>query len=343
MTLMLPTLLIAGVFVASLTLTGWFRRAAEAHLLLDVPNSRSSHTTATPRGGGVAIVLTTIVALVILGWTGWLAWRSVWSLCGAGGIVALVGLADDRAQVAPRWRLLGHFAAALAAIAIMGGVPPLASGGITLNTGWLGWAIISLYVVWMLNLTNFMDGIDGIASVETITVCVGAAFISVVVFPDARLWLAPVVLASATLGFLVWNWPPAKIFMGDVGSGFLGLMLAVLALEAGWAAPRLFWSWVILFGVFVVDATVTLIRRVARGERFYEAHRSHAYQHAALRRGGHKPVTLAVGAINLCWLLPLALLVALGRLDGLATLAVAYIPLVVVAVRMNAGRSAVAA
>jgi Fuc2NAc and GlcNAc transferase len=213
--------------------------------------------------------------------------------------------------------------------------------GITLNAGWLGWAIISLYVVWMLNLTNFMDGIDGIASVETITVCAGAAFSSVLASPNARLWLAPLVLASATLGFLVWNWPPAKIFMGDVGSGFLGLMLAVLALEAAWAAPRLFWSWVILFGVFVVDATVTLIRRVARGERFYEAHRSHAYQHVATRRGAHQPVTLAVGAINLCWLLPLALLVALGRLDGLAALAVAYTPLVIGAVRMGAGKPGV--
>ncbi len=215
--------------------------------------------------------------------------------------------------------------------------------GSPLNTGWLGWVIISLYIVWMLNLTNFMDGIDGIASVETITVCMrSAAIIASVASPDARLWLAPVVLASATLGFLVWNWPPARIFMGDVGSGFLGLMLAVLALEAGWAAPRLFWSWVILFGVFVVDATVTLFRRVARGERFSEAHRSHAYQHVAARRGAHRPVTVAVGAINLCWLLPIALLVALGRLDGLVALAVAYIPLIVVAMRMGAGKPAVA-
>ena len=130
--------------------------------------------------------------------------------------------------------------------------------------------------------------------------------------------------------------------MGDAGSGFLGLMLAVLSLQAGWVVNRLFWSWVILLGVFVVDATVTLIRRMAHGERFYEAHRSHAYQHAAVHRGAHMPVTLAVGVINLCWLLPVALMVALGWLDGLLGVLIAYAPLVVAAVRLKAGRPSTA-
>jgi Fuc2NAc and GlcNAc transferase len=126
--------------------------------------------------------------------------------------------------------------------------------------------------------------------------------------------------------------------MGDVGSGFLGLILAALSLQAGWVEPRLFWCWVILLGVFTVDASVTLIVRIANGEKFYEAHRSHAYQHAAARRGAHGPVTVAVGAINLCWLLPIALTVALGRLDGLLGVLMAYAPLAVIAVRLKAGR-----
>jgi Fuc2NAc and GlcNAc transferase len=342
MTLLLPGAIAVGTFITSVALTGWLRRNAEVHLLIDVPNSRSSHTVATPRGGGVAIVVPSLIALIVLGRTGWLPWRSVSSLCGSGVLVALVGLADDRAHIAARWRLAGHFVAALSAIVAMGGVPPLSIMGIALDRGWLGWTVISLYIVWMLNLTNFMDGIDGIASVETITVCVGAAVVSAVASSGAHLWLASAVIASATLGFLVWNWPPAKIFMGDVGSGFLGVMLAVLALETGWAEPPLFWSWVILFGVFAVDATVTLIRRVARGERFYEAHRTHAYQHAAAARGTHKPVTMAVGAINLCWLLPIALMVAVKRLNEALGLAIAYTPLVVVAVRMGAGKPDVA-
>ena len=342
MTLLFPTLLALTVFVASLELTKWFHGQAVAHLLLDLPNSRSSHTIATPRGGGVAIVLSTLLALVALGRAGWLGWPSVWSVCGGGALVALIGFVDDRRHVAPRWRLVGHFTAALWVLAKLGGVPPLTALGFVLDSGWLGFTIAALYLVWMLNLTNFMDGIDGVAGVEAITVCLSGVFLSGVAAPGKHLWIAPLVLASATLGFLVWNWPPAKIFMGDVGSGFLGLMLAALSLQAGWVVPRLFWSWVILLGVFVVDATVTLIRRMAQGERFYEAHRSHAYQHAAVHRGAHMPVTIAVGVINICWLLPVALVVARGWLDGLLGVVIAYAPLVVVAVRLKAGRPSTA-
>lgn len=339
MTLLFPAFLAFAVFVASQGLTGWFRRQALEHRLLDVPNARSSHTIATPRGGGVAIVLSTLVALLVLGWMDRLAWPSVWSLCVGGGVVALIGLVDDRGHVAPRWRLVGHFAAASWALVTLGGVPPLTAMGFVLDVGWSGFALASVYVVWMTNLTNFMDGIDGIAGIEAITVCSSAVFLGEVAAPGKHLWIAPLVLSSATLGFLVWNWPPAKIFMGDAGSGFLGLMLAALSLQFGWVDSRLFWCWVILLGLFVVDATVTLIRRMAHGERFYEAHRTHAYQHAAVRQGAHRPVTVAIGVINLCWLLPVALLVALGWLDGLLGVLIAYAPLVVAAVRLGAGRS----
>lgn len=338
MTMLFPIFVImfAG-FIASWALTGWVRRQALAHRLLDVPNSRSSHAIATPHGGGVAIVLPTMVALLALGWMKWLAWPNVWSLGVGGAVVALIGFVDDRRHVAPRWRLVGHFTAALWVLGMLGGVPLLTAMGVLLDPGVFGFAIAALYIVWMINLTNFMDGIDGIASVEVITVCLSAALLSGVAAPGERLWIAPLVLASATLGFLVWNWPPAKIFMGDAGSGFLGFMLAVLSLQAGWVVNRLFWSWVILLGVFVVDATVTLIRRMAHGEKFYEAHRSHAYQHAASHRGAHLPVTVGVGVINLCWLLPIAMVVALGWLDGLVGVLIAYAPLAAAAVRLRAG------
>lgn len=338
MNLLLPVVLPVVVFLTALWLTGRFRRYALAQQLLDVPNARSSHAVATPRGGGVAIVLTTLVALLVLGSIGSLAWSNVWGLSGGGALVALIGFVDDRGHIAPRWRLLGHFSAVAWVLAWLGGLPPLPAMGFVLELGWLGHSLAALYLVWLLNLTNFMDGIDGIASVEAITVSLGGVLLYVVAMPGSRQWLVPLVLASATLGFLVWNWPPAKIFMGDAGSGFLGLMLAAISLQAGWVAPTLFWSWVILLGVFVVDATLTLVWRVARGEKFYEAHRSHAYQHAARQWGGHRPVTLAVGAINLCWLLPIALLVALGSLDGLLGVLIAYAPLAGAAVWLRAGR-----
>ncbi len=192
-------------------------------------------------------------------------------------------------------------------------------------------------LVWVLNLFNFMDGIDGIASVEAITVCVGGALLYALIGVPA-LAATPLLLAASVAGFLVWNFPPAKIFMGDAGSGFLGIALGGLTLQAAWAAPQLLWAWLILLGVFVLDATFTLLRRLLRGDKVFEAHRSHAYQYASREYGAHLPVTLAVLAINVLWLLPWACLVALGYIDGLLALLIAYLPLAFLAVRFRAGQ-----
>jgi Fuc2NAc and GlcNAc transferase len=318
-----------STFVAALFLTGWFRRYALAQRMLDVQNERSSHAVATPRGGGLVIALTVVSALLLLGVTGVLPARSMWAMVGGSLAVAVIGFVDDRGHVAPRWRLLGHFTAAAWVVGWLGGLPPLPFFGVVLDLGWVGHTLAVLFAVWLLNLTNFMDGIDGIAAVEVITACVGGVLAGMVAASEGS-WLVPVILASTTLGFLCWNWPPAKIFMGDVGSGFLGLMMAALALQAGWERPALFWAWVILLGAFVVDATITLARRVSRGEKFYVAHRSHAYQRAARRFGSHRPVTLAVGLINVAFLLPVALLVANGTLDGFVGVLLTYVPLAVV-------------
>jgi Fuc2NAc and GlcNAc transferase len=334
-----PVGLTLAVFVASLWLTGQARRYALARRLIDVPNERSSHSVATPRGGGVAIVVTTLAALLLLALAGHLGWALVTGLVGSGALVATVGHVDDRGHIAPRWRLLGHFAAAAWMLFWIGGFPALPLFGRTIQLGWIGHILAVLYIVWLLNLTNFMDGIDGIAAVETITVCLGGGLLYIGVESPGTPWLGAIVLSAATLGFLIWNWPKAKIFLGDAGSGFLGLMLAALSLQAAWISPRLFWGWVVLLGVFVVDATVTLIRRAVRRERIYEAHRSHAYQHAAQRAGSHLTVTLAVAAINVCWLLPIGLLAGRGVIDGALAVLIAYLPLFIAAVRLGAGTS----
>ena len=127
--------------------------------------------------------------------------------------------------------------------------------------------------------------------------------------------------------------------MGDAGSGFLGLMLGALSLQAAVARPVLLWCWLVLLGVFIVDATVTLVRRLLRGERVYEAHRSHAYQHASREFGAHRPVTLAVAAINLCWLIPWAMAIASGLVEGLVGLVAALVPLLALALRFRAGNA----
>lgn len=328
---LLPVL--AGV---SLLLTGALRRYALARSLMDVPNARSSHSVPTPRGGGVAIVLSFLAALPLLAVVGVLPWPVLWALMGAGAWVAVVGFLDDHGHIAARWRLLAHFIGVAWALGWLGGLPSLAVFGFDLELGWLGYVLAAFYLVWLLNLYNFMDGIDGIASVEAISVGLGGALIYALLGEPTAIG-APLLLAVAVAGFLFWNFPPARIFMGDAGSGFLGIALGVLSLQAAWIAPQLLWSWLILLGVFTVDATWTLFRRLLRGDKVYEAHRSHAYQYASRRFGNHLPVTLAVLGINLLWLLPIALWVGLGGLDGLLGLLVAYLPLVVLAVKFKAG------
>lgn len=329
--------LILSAIVLSLLLTGVFYRYALSHSVLDIPNARSSHCVPTPRGGGVAIVLTFLCGLPLLAWSGAMGGREMIALWAAGGLVALVGFLDDHGHIAARWRLLVHFLAASGALVWMGGMPSLVLFGVVIAPGWLVQILATLYLMWLLNLFNFMDGIDGLAGVEAVTACAGAALLYVLAAPSIAVWGVPLLLFAAVAGFLCWNFPPAKIFMGDAGSGFLGLTLGLLSIQGAWINPAFFWSWIILLGVFVVDATLTLLRRLTRRQRLYEAHRSHAYQYAARKYGGHRPVTLVVGAINLLWLLPVSTLVGLGYVEAVVGVAVAYLPLLWLALRFKAG------
>lgn len=326
----------AGVALASLWLTWVLRRYALARSLMDIPNGRSSHTVPTPRGGGVAIVLSFLLTLPFLAFTVEVPLPVVWALTGAGGLIAVVGFLDDHGHIAARWRLLAHFLAAGWALLWLGGLPAIKLFGADISLGWLGHALAAFYLVWLLNLYNFMDGIDGIASVEAICTCLGACLIYWLTGNEHLIW-SPLLLAMAVLGFLYWNFPPARIFMGDAGSGFLGIILGVLSLQAAWSSPQFLWVWLILLGVFIVDATFTLIRRLVRGDKVYEAHRSHGYQFASRQFGRHLPVTLAVVFINLFWLLPIALGVGLFGLDGIIGVALAYLPLIFLALRFHAG------
>jgi Fuc2NAc and GlcNAc transferase len=331
--------LVVGAIAASAVGTGWLRKFALSRELVDVPNVRSSHEVPTPRGGGVAIVVVVLAALPLLAWRDLVSVSSLVAIWGPSLLVAGIGWLDDQGHVAARWRLLAHFTAAAWAVAWFGGLPPLPVLGATMDLGWIGHGLATIYLVWLLNLYNFMDGIDGIAGIETLTVCLGSLALYLLASAMAGPWVLPVVVAASVAGFLIWNFPRARIFMGDAGSGFIGIILGLLSLEAAMVAPELFWGWVILLGAFVVDATVTLMVRLLRGERVYEAHRSHAYQHAARRLESHVPVALAFGGLNLFWLLPVAGVVALGWLDGFLGVVVAYSPLVWLAVRWGAGRA----
>ena len=337
----LPGLLILLLLgaVASWALTSSVRRYALHTDLLDRPNERSSHTVPTPRGGGVAIVVSYLLLVVVFSLWDPENGRLAAALLGGGGLVALLGLIDDRRPLSARWRFAGHLVAAAWVIAWLGPLPPTPLFGSVVDLGIGAYFVSGLYLVWSINQFNFMDGIDGIASLEAIAVALGGAFVWWLTQPQGA-WPLALAFAACVAGFLPWNFPKARIFMGDAGSGFLGCVIATLALWSCSTLPHLFWSWIILGGAFMVDATVTLVRRVALGERFSRAHRSHAYQYAARRHGSHAFVSIAFFALTALWLLPVAIVVALGRLDGAWGVVIAYAPLLALAFRYKAGHRA---
>lgn len=326
-------------FAVSLWLTGSVRRFALSRGVLDVPNARSSHKAVTPRGGGLATVVVTAVAWLALAIHGPIPLRLFMALVVGGAAVAAVGFVDDRRPVPARLRLTVHLAAAIWALLCLGAPAALTLGSQSVSLGWMGVLLAVLGIVWFLNLFNFMDGIDGIAASEAIfIVCAGP----LLMLPDGTasgVLAVALPLAASCCGFLLWNWPPAKIFMGDVGSGYLGYVIGVMVLALIRYNPNAAWVWLILGGVFFVDATVTLIRRAARGERVAEAHRSHAYQWLARRHGSHRAVTMAVTVLNVLWLLPCAFVAARFPQYAMWTTLLALLPVAALALLSGAGRS----
>ncbi|WP_295383760.1 glycosyltransferase family 4 protein [uncultured Thiodictyon sp.] len=291
-----------GVFLLSALLARWLaRRRTGTTALLDHPNARSLHRVAVPRSGGLAVCGALAVALA--GY--WLSdggnWAPdaapLWWVAAAALPVALVSLFDDFGHVSRRLRLAVHLSAALILLA----------GGLAWDTlglpgmHWplpfaLGATLSVLYVVWMINLYNFMDGMDGFAG--GMAVC-GFAALALLGWHggDPVFALAAACIAAAAAGFLVSNFPPARIFLGDLGSSTIGLLAAGFSL---WGANRrLFPLWVaaLAFSPFIVDATWTLARRIGRGERIWEAHRSHHYQRLVLAGWGHRKTVLRAYAL----------------------------------------------
>ena len=311
-------------------LTGLMRRWACKGRLMDVPNPRSAHESPTPRGGGVGIVAGFMLASVALWAMGWVPGKDLLALLGGGLIVAGIGLMDDLGHVAIRWRLLAQIGAVTLGLGLL---PPLS--GMPSIPVWLILAAVAIGWLWLINLYNFMDGIDGLAAVEAITVALGASALLIAGGGyGVSLWIWS--LAAACGGFLIWNRPPARIFMGDTGSGFLGFAFGGLALTSSQIGQINLWSWIILLAVFLTDASVTLLRRMLRGECWWQPHNCHAYQHLA-RRHGHLAVTIGVGVINLIWLLPWAWLAANQPAFGGLWVALAYVPLVFSALYLRAG------
>jgi Fuc2NAc and GlcNAc transferase len=330
-------LLLVAALLLSAGITGIVKAYAARIDLLDIPNQRSSHAVATPRGGGLSIVIVFLGALLVFWSADHVSERATVALMLGGGLIAAIGFADDHRHIPAGWRFLVQVIAATVTVSLLGGLPKLPLGDGMLELGIAGNILVVVFMVWFTNAFNFMDGIDGIAASEAICIGGGVSLLAIIsgVGVIAPLWAA---LAAASLGFLAWNLPPARIFMGDVGSSFLGFTLFGLALYSAGTETLSLWSWLILAGVFIVDAAITLTTRILRRDDWLSAHRSHAYQKAARRYRSHGRVTVAVICINVCWLLPLAWLAQLTPERGWWLTLVAWCPLVALTLWLGAGQ-----
>jgi len=300
--------------------------------IVDRPNARSSHSAPTPRGGGLAVVgcllLAGSVAAALLPAPAGIGWLLAGTL-----ILAAVSWADDLGHLSARLRLVVQAACVLPTLLFLCDGDPVFQG---LLPPWLDKGVAALFWLWFINLYNFMDGIDGLSAVESMTLGFGLAAVAVVVGVLLPLAVPGVIVGAAALGFFYWNRAPAKIFQGDVGAVPLGFFLGGLLL---WAAAQGYWAVALILPLYyLVDATWTLLRRAGRGGRFWEPHREHAYQRAVQGGLSHRAVVLRVCLCNLL-LIGAAIFAADGRrLAGLALAAFAVAALMA-ALRRHAPKS----
>lgn len=278
-------------FALAAWLTSRFCDPASKFHILDHPNERSLHKNPTPRSGGIAIFAAIAAGVLWMSFS--LAWpvEMIW-LWASVLIVAVVSYIDDRSSVPVRYRFAAHLIAAtvligagfvLESLPLPGHAWPLPS--------WLAIAVLVPFIVWMINLYNFMDGMDGFAAGMTL---IGFGTLAILggYSGHTAFMLVSIVVASASAGFLLFNFPPARIFMGDVGSSSLGLLAAALSLWGARDGVFPFWVALLVFSPFIVDSTSTLLRRALRGEKVWQAHRRHYYQRLVQIGWGHRRTVL---------------------------------------------------
>jgi Fuc2NAc and GlcNAc transferase len=289
-------LILMGCALLSLSLAHLYRMVSMASDIVDSPNHRSAHSTPTPSGAGISFVIVSVLAILLVSYVNQLPLVSYLPLLPAL-LIAAVGFADDLKPTSWRLRLLVQLAAA-ASVMMWIDFPQFPIYGLSLSAGFLGGALGVFALLLITNVYNFMDGIDGIAISEAVFVC--GAVIVLTGFGGDSLPLQ--VLLAASAGFLFINFPPAKVFMGDAGSGFLGFVFGVFILQE-LAVPL--WTWLILLAGFLADGSLTLVARLCRKEPIQQAHSQHGYQHLN-RRVGTRTTLLIMHVVNLFILLPLA-------------------------------------
>lgn len=278
------------LFLFSLLLTYFIKNYAIKKSLVDIPNERSSHTTATPHGGGIAIAVSWFMGISYLFYVGDID-NSLYFALMVGVIISVVSYLDDLFELSAKVRLLVQTSVAILGLYFVGGLEELDLFIFSIDNQIVTNIFAFFMIVWFINLYNFLDGIDGYAGSEAVFLGV-AGFL---LFGGGHF----LVLVVAVLGFLVWNWHKAKIFMGDVGSTLIGYNIAIFTIYYANIESTNLWVWIILFGLFWFDATLTLLRRYKNSEKLSQAHKKHAYQRLTQSGLTHDKVVILAMIINL--------------------------------------------
>lgn len=280
----------ALLLIVSFMLTWITKRFTLKNRILDIPNERSSHSEPTPRGGGLAIVITWYIGITMLFLRGTVDNNLYFALM-SGIVLAVFSIIDDVIDLKPSIRIIAQTITVLLAFYFLNGIQPVLLFDKILIPSIILYPVVIVGMVWFINLYNFLDGIDGYASVEAI----GVAF-AFYLFTGQTITF---ILVASVIGFLIWNWPKAKIFMGDVGSTQLGFIIVVLGIYFHNEKSLSIVSWLILTAPFSFDATLTLIRRWRNKEKLSQAHRKHIYQRLVQSGFSHLKVDVLLTLVNL--------------------------------------------
>lgn len=299
---------LAAAFILTLLGTNGYKSFAIRKGILANPDFRTLHEKPVPRGGGIVFSLVFMLGVLILWLLGIASLELMLAICIGGGVATLFGFMDDimEFKVIPKLAMQ---------VSLAGWVLFCFDGGTLPHLCWMPtwpvWLLTWFLLVWMMNLYNFMDGIDGMAGSGAVFMA-GVAAIVVFINGNSNMALVLALLSISCLGFLLFNWTPASIFMGDSGSIFLGYCFGALILKTVMDGGMSFWTWLVIFGYFLGDTTTTLLLRIIIVKK-YVPHRSHAYQNLARIWGSHLKVTCLVIVYHCVWLLPLAIWSTLQR------------------------------
>ena len=284
----------------SWTITAWVKRFALNNSIIDHPNQRSLHCVPMPRGGGLSITLLILFGITTLWAYQLLSSELTMAALIGGSLVALIGWLDDRSNFSIVARASFYLLASIWSVYWMLGI----DFGTNIDNILLIFCLI-IGIAWLTNLYNFMDGSDGIAAIQAISAGIMGSVFLIHTNESGLVYLLLIIIASST-GFLIWNWPPARIFMGDVGSCLLGFIYSIIIIETYIKNILPLTVWLILFSFFICDASLTLLFRVASGKKWYRAHREHGYQLYIQMGKSHRQLVYAILSINMFFLYPMS-------------------------------------